>query len=765
MLGRTGERDIASTTGANSTPGSVEHPDVTRAAAATTAARAFARQWEFWLVLALGAFLRLWHIELTQFLQDQAALVALARHSALHGLLPVTSNISSIGTDHLPLIEYLLLPFLIGGHDPLPAVIALALWNVLGVAVAYLFARRAFGRRTAAIATLLLATSGVAVNYSRFIWQPTYWAPLLAVWALSLYAGALRGRRGWLVLNVGALTLAAMLHPVAAVLAPVTLLALLLAPRRPALRDYALSALVVLVVALPAALFELLSHGADLRLYAQLFVSGHGKFGLAVLRSLYGLFSAPSTGDFGPAAPYAALAPLSAPLNLGAALLFAVGYLVVSVAVVRPAVLLWQRDGGGRRTRSWAAARAYVGEVWRGLRADAGWKGMLLLWLWVTLPPLAMLHYTTTTLPAVHYLLVLVPGVFVVAALGMGWLLDQAARLARQGLSRRDRLAGGAGRIAWAGLVAALALLVAGQALQSALYVGSLASGHFAAYQFYGYPLAEVQHADAQLGALQRQQGARTLFVVLPAAARYAAGMEYLLVGEHADRTGIDPTCLALPAPASGPALVAVTAPNTPAGALLASLPGSQRVAQIAVAGGAPWPVYRLAGQAPPLLADEHVVAPATFVNAAGEGLRLEAVAQPAAGLLRLRWEVLGYAPASAEQPELSVATQAPGATVTAPVVGGVPQATATTCHPTRLEAGETLFTWMQLPASIANSAAISVASGTSAWDAPTLGPLHLLTGRPAGMPLTTLQPSTPGSSVPALPGQISGDTFVVPLS
>ena len=395
---------------------------------------------------------------------------------------------------------------------------------------------------------------------------------------------------------------------------------------------------------------------------------------------------------------------------------------------------------------------------------------MLLLWLWMTLPPLSMLHYATTTPPALHYLLVMLPGAFVVAALGVGWLLDRVARLASQEFEPepRDRhqLLGRAG---WLALVAALALLMGGQTLESAFYAGSLAAGRFEAYHFYGYPLAEMQVADTQLGVLQRQQGAGAIFVVRPAAARFAVGVEYLLVGEHVDRTGLDPTCLVLPAPTAGPALEAVTAPDTSAGALLASLPNSQRVAQIALAGGAPWPVYRVAGQTP-ALSDEHAVAPVTFANAAGEGLRLAAVAQPAPGLLRLRWEVLGYSPTSADQPELSVAAEPPGANVT--LASGLPLANATLCQPTRLRAGETLFTWVQLPPSTSSSTstvgasatAITVADGAIAFDLPSFGPLRLLADRPTGAPLATLKPSAPAA--PAAPrGQVSGSAFIVPLS
>jgi hypothetical protein len=728
----------------------------TRASTARMAIRgrwAFARHWELWLALALASFLRLWHIELTQFLSDQAVLVGLARVSVLHAWLPVTSNGSSVGAYNSPLIEFLMMPFLLVSKDPLPAVISIALWNVLGVAVSYVFTLRFFGRRTAAIAALLFATSGVAINYSRFIWQPNYWAPVIAVWALSLYACVILGRRGWFVVNVAALALAALLHPVAAILAPVTILALLLAPRCPGKGGYALSALVLLVLLLPSILFEVLSHGADLRVYTRTFLNGQGRFGLSVLRSLYSLFGTPGNDALGPGSPRLTFALASGVLNVVAALLFVVGYVVITIAVVRPAVAI--RRQGERRQGRWQSLGAYARGVWRGLRADAGWRGMLLLWLWVTLPPLSMLHYSLAAPPVVHYLLVMLPGAFVVAAIGAGWLLDRAARFAQQAVRPREYRAG---RVMWAALLAALVLLISGQAVVSAFDPASLAAGTFEAYQFYGYPLAEVQAADARIGALQRQQGAAGIFVVEPAEARYAIALEYALVGEHPDRAGFAANCLVLPAAASGPALAVVTAPDTPAGALLATLPNSTLVSRIALAGGAPWPVYRITGQLPPL-ADEHAVAAATFINAAGEGLRLDAVAQPAPGLLRLRWDVLGYTLANAAQPALRISAQpASLAAPSAPASAGT-----TDCQPTRLQAGETLFTWVQLPtaANSASMVAISVRAGTIGADLLTLGPLRLLADRPAGTPLAPLVPSVAAS---AQPGRVSGATYVVPL-
>ena len=119
--------------------------------------------------------------------------MTLAREAVLRGALPLTGILSSIGTLNPPLSVGVLLPTALFTKDPLPAVVLLALWNVLGVALLYIFTLRYFGRMQATVAALLFATCGAAVNYSRFLWQQNYLPPLLVLWAWTLYAGCVRG--------------------------------------------------------------------------------------------------------------------------------------------------------------------------------------------------------------------------------------------------------------------------------------------------------------------------------------------------------------------------------------------------------------------------------------------------------------------------------------------------------------------------------------------------------------------------------------------
>jgi len=78
------------------------------------------RHWELWL--ALGTLLRVWRLDLTQFLDDQTGLMVLARQGILRHALPITGIPSSIQALNPPLSIYLLMPFTAFSANPLRVV-------------------------------------------------------------------------------------------------------------------------------------------------------------------------------------------------------------------------------------------------------------------------------------------------------------------------------------------------------------------------------------------------------------------------------------------------------------------------------------------------------------------------------------------------------------------------------------------------------------------------------------------------------------------
>src|SRR5690242_1370344 len=77
------------------------------------------REWAILLLLFIAACLRFYHINTTEFDDDQAQLYRLAYDAVHHGLFPTTSNNASIGISHAPGTIYFFLPFAILSANPL----------------------------------------------------------------------------------------------------------------------------------------------------------------------------------------------------------------------------------------------------------------------------------------------------------------------------------------------------------------------------------------------------------------------------------------------------------------------------------------------------------------------------------------------------------------------------------------------------------------------------------------------------------------------
>lgn len=702
----------------------------------------WARNWEFWLAVGLATFLRLWHIELTQFLKDQVDLTMLARQAVVHGALPITSNYSSIGTYHPPMAIYFLAPFFAFTTNPLPGVISIALVNVLAVALTYIFALRYFGRPAAGAAALLFATSDTLINYSRFIWQPNYIAFVTLLMVMALYRGCVRCKPNALVLGALLLLVDVLIHFANLLLAPILLLALLAAPTRPGRRSWVIGGGIAFVMLIPSIVFEgVVSHGADLR---QILHSSRGaRLDLQVVGALIGFldgFGSPQTNGI-----YEAFRRSYPVLDAVAVLLFTVGILTLTVQIGLPLVRGWR----ARSSAAIPAERQLISQIltlWRDVTADPEWRKRALLWTWIAVPIAVLLRHSEPV--TVHYLLLLAPGVFIVQGLGMCAILDGLRSLTLPSALGTSRAPSHLVRRGGVAVVLVLvALLVAGDGVRWTLYPASLASGNFVAYDFYGFPLAEVQTADARLSALQREQHASAAYIVTPVHGRYAETYDYIFANERPNRTTFDLHCLVLPAPQDGPVLIVTTQPDTDPANLLSSLPSATHIADIPMVGGAPFAVYRVEGITPPL-AGEHATPQVTFSDGAGHGLQLQGAALVQPNLVRLRWTVLDQ-PESSREPRYRVGVHV-GSTQP-----GFPGADARTdCVPTHLHAGQTLITWLALSQNVAQLPAgapvsVSVQRNTAGVDMPTVGPLRFVTGRPSDSPLVTLSQSSDPSGTP----------------
>ncbi len=730
--------------------------------ALTTAESRWWRHWELWCTVALGAFLRLWHVDMSTFSGDQAELGTIARQAIVGHALPVAGMPFSVHALSPPLSIYLLMPFFALGPDPLPAVLGVAVWNVIGVGLCYIFVLRGFGRRVAVLATLLFATCGAAVGFSRFIWQTNLMPPFTVMWALTLFAGCVRGWRNWLAPNIALLALIAMLHPTALLLAPATLVGALLAPQRPRRRDLTLAVGALALILAPTCLWEIVSRGSDITLllryghtpstidlnvvFRMYQVLGGPIAATAAARPGHGIgavvslaLRAPLTTDFLPGAPYTSLGSLPALISLAAFAMFALGWVTLTLRVAAPAIDVWTKQpAAGTRVRQLVA---WAGATVAGLRANAAWRSLFLLWLWVTAPPVLMLRHSGGIYT--HYVVALYPAVFVVTALpallwsDRIWMRPYAAIWSPV----RWHLPVTSVTVTTL-LMVALAALIAGQTLQSSAYAASLTTGQIDPVpDGYGFPLQEVRSASERISALQRQAGASVTVVESDAA--LIERLTYLLINGRPDRIGSDDHCLVIHGTTVAPALVVVTTAGSPAGQLLASLPAAVHAADIAMPGGAPFLAYRVSGQVP-LLSGDTAVAPVLFRAPDGVALRLDAVAiSQADSSLRLRWTVTDVDARGLPGESLRIALRDATA-------NGSPQATLGyhDCAPTEWRTGETVYTWLPMPPASQASTPLPLLLQVQQFQQSLVekraGPITLLAGTYEQSPFVTLPASSP---------------------
>jgi len=177
-------------------------------------------------ILALAAWLRLRHLGLAEYDDDQAIALRIG-HDILHGNVRTVGLASSSGASNPPLYVYIV-AFVVLVHDGLIfATVTTAVLAVVAVALTFVVVRRRFGAPVALTTTALFATAPWAVLYGRHLWQQDY-LPVVTVsllWSLFAVLERSRTRVALLVpvlfvvsiqLNLSAV---ALILPIAAVLA------------------------------------------------------------------------------------------------------------------------------------------------------------------------------------------------------------------------------------------------------------------------------------------------------------------------------------------------------------------------------------------------------------------------------------------------------------------------------------------------------------------------------------------------------------------
>src|SRR5258708_26803303 len=93
--------------------------------------------WEIYIILLIAGILRLYRLDTSEFSGDQTFLLRLAYDAVPYGLIPATSNGSSIYTANAPMAVYFLMIPALFSPDPLLSTVMTSLFNFAAVVLTY----------------------------------------------------------------------------------------------------------------------------------------------------------------------------------------------------------------------------------------------------------------------------------------------------------------------------------------------------------------------------------------------------------------------------------------------------------------------------------------------------------------------------------------------------------------------------------------------------------------------------------------------------
>ena len=385
--------------------------------------------WDIYLILLVAGFLRLFALNTSEFDADQATIFILAREAVQHGLLPIVSNRASIGIENPPAVIYLLMIPAAISADPLWATVMIGLFNIFAVLLTYFFIRRYYGRLAALIAALLYAAATKPLNYSRFLWQQNMLAPLALLFIFALFWGVVERRKGWFFPALLLIGISYQLHETSTLLAIPLLAAVVLAPGTVRWRDLALGIASLLLIFSPYILWEFSSNFADLFIILKV-AKLPAHFDADAIYS-YRFFLSPNGFNSYyqlPASPASALR-LFAPI-LGV-LRYTLQFLVLGGLATAGVQAFWTGRNALPHTlaREEAAASplSLLRNWWTGLRATPYRCGLMILLVWQVVLLLILMRHSVTMYP--YYLLILMPGPFILAGFFIAQLLKWIQRI------------------------------------------------------------------------------------------------------------------------------------------------------------------------------------------------------------------------------------------------------------------------------------------------------------------------------------------------
>lgn len=390
--------------------------------------------WEMYPVVLVAAFLRFYQLGFTEFDTDQAVLWNMARVALAHGLIPATGNLASIGTVNPPAFIYLLMVAAIFSANPLAGAALIALLNVVAVILTYAFTRRYYGRLAGFVAAALTATAVLMLLYSRFIWQPNILAPLLVLYMLALFRGAVAQRTGWFAPAVLLLGLAVQFSGSSIYLAPALVIALVLGYKTVRGRDLLLGVALLVLIFSTYLVWEAATGYADL----PLLLGASGQHAIIDGQALGDYLRFLSSYGTPPTDPHLLLKKIFKLMYLHQLVMLILIFASFALLFLG---LFWKRvQLMARGAAEWNAVNLPVSadaSLWR--RFQSHWnvfiaspqrRGLLLLLAWQLLPLVLLSRHSINL--QVHYLLILMPGPFILIGLLVSQLTSWCTLLPNQ---------------------------------------------------------------------------------------------------------------------------------------------------------------------------------------------------------------------------------------------------------------------------------------------------------------------------------------------
>lgn len=546
------------------------------------------RSWEFYLVVIVAAFLRLYQLNTTEFDDDQAAIFQMASNAVHHGFLVATSNVASLHVYNPPATIYLLMLPAAFTSNPLSGTILTALMATAAVILTYIFVRRYYGRLAATIAALIYATSFRAIVYSRFTWNQNFLPLFVVLTFIVIFWGVVARKKGWFFPAVCLIGLTIQFHGSGVFLAFPLALAFILAPGTIRKRDLAIGVGLLLIIYAPYLLWELSTHLADIKLL--LSSKSHQGITNASIFMYYDVLFNP----YGPLSPQnplhwqivpfigeqsylGQLSPYLAWISRGIIYLFAA--CTVFVLIIAAADAGMRRRG--KSNGLWFSLKHY----WQHLRSSPARCGLLLLLSWQIIPLGILLLASHSLALYLHYFIIFLPGPFILLGVGLSkaisWAQTSSMQISAKKLFRY-------------GVCALAGVIIIAQGIGSLAGILDLDLGHYSdgstVNNLYN-DLRSLRNAvDAADQLAQKDHLSR---VYMSTDWPTQSSLRFLSTQMHTPATLFnDQGCVVLPGANEGPAVMLVGPYSNFTDALIRQFASATLISQPPRSGGSPFRLY-----------------------------------------------------------------------------------------------------------------------------------------------------------------------------